>query len=229
MEREGDDKQQKNRQLDYLLLGLLVLCVALWGGLWQLSHESAEASFSLEDNRIAVEVFREAAPSLPPDGTTPSKAFHVAVPQPRAPIVVSVEEQKCLAQAIYFEARSEPIAGQRAVGTVILNRVRSKSYPDTICGVVWQGAPKLFSCQFSFACDGRSDNPKNPRAWNEALAIAADLLSNGTRSALHDNVLYYHAEYVSPAWASTMSKVAQIGKHVFYSSERRRARKVTPG
>ena len=229
MKREGEGKQQKSRQLDYLLLGLMALCLALVGGLWHLDRDSAEAFFSPEDNRVAVSVFREAAPSLPPDGTSPTKVTYAAIPQPRAPIVVSVEEQKCLAQAIYFEARSEPIDGQRAVGTVILNRVRSKSYPDTICGVVWQGAPKLFSCQFSFACDGRSDNPKNPRAWNEALAIAADLLSNGTRSALHDNVLYYHAEYVSPAWASTMSRVAQIGKHVFYSRERRLPRKTTPG
>ena len=148
---------------------------------------------------------------------------------------VSKEELECLAQAIYFEARGESIDGQWAVGDVVLNRVHSESYPNSVCGVVWQGAPRvgrpdrLFRCQFSFACDGRPEDTHNTVAWNQALDIARQMLHTGMRGSLHDNVLYYHAEYVSPAWAGAMLQVAQIGKHVFYIDERRRPKKATPG
>lgn len=146
---------------------------------------------------------------------------------------VSAEEQKCLAQAIYFEARGESVDGQQAVGDVVLNRVRSDSYPNSVCGVVWQGAPRtglpkrLFRCQFSFACDGRPETPYDKVAWEQAMEIAWEMLHMGMRGSLHDNVLYYHAEYVSPDWARAMQRVAQIGKHVFY--ERMRPNKATPG
>ena len=149
---------------------------------------------------------------------------------------VSEEDQKCLAQAIYFEARGESVDGQQAVGDVVLNRVLSESYPDSVCGVVWQGAPpygrrpaRLFRCQFSFACDGLSDTPYDKIAWEQAMEIAWGMLHTGARGSLHDNVLYYHAEYVSPTWAQAMFEVAQIGKHVFYSKERGRPDKTTPG
>lgn len=159
-----------------------------------------------------------------------------APPPPREPFQnVSEEEQKCLAQAIYFEARGEPVDGQQAIGDVVLNRVRSESYPDSVCGVVWQGVPRsgipdrLFRCQFSFACDGLPETPHNGPAWKQAMEIAWVMLHTGMRGSLHDNVLYYHAEYVSPAWARAMFQVAQIGKHVFYTKERRRLDKTTPG
>ena len=162
-------------------------------------------------------------------------AEQAALP-PRQPFQnASEEDQKCLALAIYFEARGESIDGQQAVGDVILNRVRSKSYPDSVCDVVWQGAKRygrparLFRCQFSFACDGRPETTPNEAAWEQAMDIASKMLHKGMRSSLHDNVLYYHAEYVSPAWAQAMLQVAQIGKHVFYTDERRRPKKATPG
>ena len=81
-------------------------------------------------------------------------------------------EKNCLARAIYFEARSEPEAGQIAVANVILNRVKSKRYPDSICGVVYDGAHRLNSCQFSFACDGKKDAPKSAKQWSKAKKLA---------------------------------------------------------
>lgn len=126
----------------------------------------------------------------------------------------------CLALAIYFEARSEPVAGQRAVGDVILNRMRADAYPDTICGVVFQGGQRRHACQFSFLCDGLSDRPYEQGAWEQALRLAREMLRGGGGSR-HGDILHYHAEYVEPEWARSMSERARIGKHVFYGGDGR--------
>lgn len=126
----------------------------------------------------------------------------------------------CLALAIYFEARSEPVAGQRAVGEVILNRMRAEAYPDTICEVVFQGGQRRHACQFSFLCDGLSDRPYEQGAWEQALRLAREMLRGGGGSRWGD-ILHYHAEYVEPEWAREMYERARIGKHVFYSGEGR--------
>lgn len=122
---------------------------------------------------------------------------------------------RCLKEAIYHEARGEPIYGQFAVAEVILNRVESPLYPDTICGVVNQNAHMRNACQFSFACNGRS------RAMTEARARAlagriADLMLAGAERELTDGATHFHATWVSPSWASRLVRTAQIGVHVFY-------------
>ena len=91
--------------------------------------------------------------------------------------------KSCLAQAIYFEARSESELGQLAVATVILNRAKAEHYPSSICGVVYQGASPLNGCQFSFACDGQSNLPQIDRAWETALAVTALALSDDSKPA----------------------------------------------
>ena len=88
------------------------------------------------------------------------------------------EAQRCLAQAIYFEARSEPVAGWEAVADVVINRALSPSYPGSICGVVFQGQYRRHKCQFSFACDGLSDRPKHRVLWRKALRMAGNKLVN---------------------------------------------------
>jgi spore germination cell wall hydrolase CwlJ-like protein len=131
---------------------------------------------------------------------------------------VQLAEENCLARAVYFEARSESALGQMAVAKVILNRVRSPHYPNTICGVVYQGTHRRNSCQFSFACDGQPDDVRQPGAWAQAKsiaqrAIAGDMnIGRGMHSATS-----YHADYVRPKWSRTLRKVTKIGRHVFYS------------
>lgn len=132
-------------------------------------------------------------------------------------------ERNCLAQAIYHEARGEPKEGQLAVANVIINRAMSKKYPTTICGVVYQNASKgKFKCQFTFACDGRSDNGTERAAWKRALALADEAFrefQNGKRPGVIPNsVLYYHTTAVNPSWSDKFRRVASIGAHVFYSS-----------
>ena len=127
-------------------------------------------------------------------------------------------ENYCLAQAIYFEARSETIEGQFAVGRVVLNRVNDARYPDTICGVVFQNQNWVDRCQFSFACDAFSDNPYEKASWKMARRIAnlvqSDWLPDDLGAATH-----YHADYVSPGWANRMDKTASVGRHIFYREE----------
>ena len=124
--------------------------------------------------------------------------------------------QSCLSRAIYFEARSESELGQLAVAKVILNRVRDRNYPNSICGVVYQGANRKNSCQFSFACDGNTDNPKMGKAWNQAKRVAARALNGGSGVRVISTATHYHADYVRPKWSSSMRRLIKIGRHIFY-------------
>ncbi|MGC6512800.1 MAG: cell wall hydrolase [Parvibaculales bacterium] len=122
----------------------------------------------------------------------------------------------CLAQAMYFEARSEPLEGWQAVGDVVINRVRDKRYPDTVCKVVFQGEFRRHRCQFSFACDGRSDRAYNRKFWDAAYDLAGELLVKGSNSEIAGLATHYHADYVEPRWSSYMEPITKIGRHIFY-------------
>ncbi|HET8722046.1 MAG TPA: cell wall hydrolase [Nitrospira sp.] len=128
-----------------------------------------------------------------------------------------VERQhRCLATAIYFEARGEPEEGQLAVAQVIMNRVRSPDWPDTICGVVYQGQWNKSGCQFSFACDGRSDTPKDQGKWELAMRLAKRVTNGEVFLKDIGHATHYHATYVNPRWSREMSLVERIGQHLFY-------------
>ncbi len=128
------------------------------------------------------------------------------------------EEATCLAQNIYFEARSEPIDGKLAVGHVVLNRVASKRFPDSICKVIRQGGERRRNrCQFSWWCDGRSDQPHNKDAWNTARLMAW-FIYNGQTVDPTGGALWYHAVYVKPYWRNAFIEGLQIGRHIFYTN-----------
>ena len=129
-------------------------------------------------------------------------------------------QQNCLTTAVYFEARSEPILGQLAVATVILNRVKSSN--SSICGVVYKGASHFNACQFSFACDGKPDIVEDRSAWREAVKISQLAVANDSKiyGAVLDNLsaaTNYHADYVDPRWSRSLNRLAKIGRHIFYS------------
>jgi spore germination cell wall hydrolase CwlJ-like protein len=133
------------------------------------------------------------------------------------------DERLCLTQAIYHEARGESREGQLAVANVIINRAMSKKYPSTICGVVFQNADKgRYKCQFTFACDGRSDMGRERTAWNRSMDMADEAFyefQRGERPGVVPNsVLFYHTTAVAPRWSNTFRRVAAIGSHVFYSA-----------
>ncbi len=128
----------------------------------------------------------------------------------------SDKERRCLAEAIYFEARGESEQGQAAVAQVVLNRVASGLYPPTICGVVYQNRRRLNACQFSFACDGRRLRVREPTSWRTAVRIAAEITNGRTYVSDVGASTHYHADYVRPRWAAQLEKMDVIGRHIFY-------------
>ena len=125
-------------------------------------------------------------------------------------------EQKCLAEAIYFEAATEPLKGQAAVAQVILNRVRNPTFPKSICGVVFQNEDWRNRCQFSFACDRKPDRVTSMRHWRTAKEIALAVTAGKIYLPEVSDSTHYHATYVNPNWARTMKRVGKIGLHIFY-------------
>lgn len=128
-------------------------------------------------------------------------------------------EAHCLAQAIYYEARGEPLPGQIAVAEVIINRKESRRYPNTICGVVFQNQHKKNRCQFSFACDGLTDTPPEGKTWRKSVSLANYVMADNSLR-LTDAATHYHADYVSPFWSEHLQKTVSIGRHIFYKGDR---------
>ena len=134
----------------------------------------------------------------------------------------SAEEVRCLAENIYFEARSESTAGRIAVALVTLNRVEHPNYPDTVCGVVKQtkyypsGRIDLHSCQFSWYCDGKSDEPTEA-CWDDILLMASIMLGWDSIDVT-DGALWYHSKKVKPDWADHYVQTVSIDNHIFYKA-----------
>ena len=125
------------------------------------------------------------------------------------------DEWACLAKALYFEARGETVKGQFAVAEVILNRVDSRAYPNSVCAVVHQGTGRRNACQFSFTCDGKADNIREAEAYAAAGKIARVMLEGGPR-ALTKGATHFHTTQVRPRWAHRFPRTAHIGAHLFY-------------
>ena len=128
-------------------------------------------------------------------------------------------QQRCLAAGIYFESRGEIEKGQAAVAQVILNRVKAPSYPNTICGVVYQNKHWRNRCQFSFACDGIYDRVNDKKAWKRAVRIPRDVSKGKIYLDKVADSTHYHATYVKPRWRKKMKVVDRIGVHIFYRTK----------
>ena len=131
----------------------------------------------------------------------------------------------CLAQNIYFEAGNQPLAGKIAVAHVVLNRLEHKSYPNNVCGVVYQAKlreswagnmiPIRNQCQFSWYCDGKSDEPLDTKTWLEVLRIARDI-QDGAWADITEGATHYHPTRVNPYWADSLNETVVINEHIFY-------------
>jgi len=124
-------------------------------------------------------------------------------------------EMKCMAQAVYYEARSETMSGQRAVAEVILNRVKSKHFPNSVCGVVFEGSERSTGCQFTFTCDGSMEHAPKGKGWNRSVQVANLVMSSGYSPSTYW-ATHYHTTEVNPVWSNTMRMTRQVGNHVFY-------------
>ncbi len=142
--------------------------------------------------------------------------------------IIKDSNAHCLAINIYHEARSDNLAGQFAVADVVLNRVESKRFPNTVCEVVHQGPTKLSwkndgsrtpirnMCQFSWWCDGKDDFPYDTESWHKAQYIAHSILNADTFRGISEGATHYHATYVDPTWNKAMLAIGRIGSHVFF-------------
>jgi len=134
-------------------------------------------------------------------------------------------EAFCLAQNIYFESGNQPMVGKIAVSHVVLNRVESDLYPNTVCDVVyqaemrenWKGdiVPVRNRCQFSWYCDGKSDDPVDSKTWIASMQLARRILQ-GEWSDITEGATHYHADYIHPFWADSLNRTTTIDNHLFY-------------
>ena len=143
-----------------------------------------------------------------------------------------IDESFCLAQNVYFEARNQPLAGQMAVISVTVNRMNDKRFPNTICGVVYQGQhrpswkdqtvmiPVKNRCQFSWYCDGKSDRVHDMETFNRIFELTTGVVDGSyTIADITEGATHYHADYVEPSWAKTKTKTIEIEDHIFYRWE----------
>ncbi|MEG3172834.1 cell wall hydrolase [Sphingomonas sp. ZB1N12] len=149
---------------------------------------------------------------------TPEAAAMPAVAPPFVTsnsVVDANRAAECLTAAVYYEARSQSVEGQRAVAQVVLNRVRDRAFPNSVCGVVYQGAERRTGCQFSFTCDGSMNRARELGAWDRARAVAAAALG-GSVFAPVGAATSFHTTSILPWWASSLARITTVGAHVFY-------------
>ena len=213
------------------LLSLLTIAAVVAALLWP-------ASRRLEDRAAKAEAAVHSAPpamklDLPPPDLlrplTPEEARLANEKRPfaggpgtpalpftiRADAVSRMRAIDCLTQAIYYEAASEGLDGGRAVAQVVLNRVRHPAYPNTVCGVVYQGSERSTGCQFTFTCDGSLLRTPSAYLWTRSRMIAQEALAGRVFAPVGLST-HYHADYVLPYWADSLDKMTQIGRHIFY-------------
>lgn len=129
---------------------------------------------------------------------------------------------KCLAEALYFEARGESVRGQFAVAEVILNRVDSTRFPDSLCGVIKQGTGKKYQCQFTYTCDGYKEVIREKKAFERVSKVARAAI-DGVAEDLTEGATHYHTTAVRPSWSRVYKETARIGVHIFYRHNYRTA------
>jgi spore germination cell wall hydrolase CwlJ-like protein len=161
----------------------------------------------------------ESGVSIAAKGEVNSNNQHIKTPAERLGLFdekARAKSEKCLAEAVYFEARGEAVRGQIAVAQVVLNRAFSGFYPNTVCAVVYQNKHRHLACQFTFACDNVADVVREPDMWDRAKKIAKAMLDGQLWLPEVAKSTHYHAYWVRPSWVHEMKKMYKYGVHTFY-------------
>jgi len=166
-------------------------------------------------------LFACAAPPPPPEpaAAAPAPAPQIVnLPQPETPPAAQPSERDCLAEAIYFEGRSEPRDARIAIAHVVLNRAADEKHAGHACEVIREGeANGRGKCQFSWRCDGLADKPREMEAWAEAQTLAAEVLEGKHKDPTNGALWFHHTRIADPPWAAKLRRTAQLGEHVFYA------------
>ena len=228
----GRVARRRRRRIVPLALAALLLVAAAIAGVFFYQKRQAAGGQGPAD--VTEETAGAAIPELPPPDLfrplSPEEAqklnaerpVELPAATPAAPFRLRADEISrlraidCLTQAIYYEAASEGVDGGRAVAQVVLNRVRHSGYPNSICGVVYQGSQRVTGCQFTFTCDGSLARTPVPYLWARSRMIASEALAGRIFSPVGYST-HYHADYVVPYWAASLDKVAVVGRHIFYN------------
>jgi hypothetical protein len=199
-----------NRMEDGMFRFAMVILMALTGvavadtPVKKLMDEEKRALSSISKNQLLSYLQR------PEVGLTYSRTWLDAQPK-----VSGGAQWECLTEALYFEARGETVKGQFAVAEVIMNRVDSAEFPDSVCGVINQGTGKRYQCQFTYTCDGHKEVIAEPRA-HARVGKVAKMMVNGAARPLTEGATHYHTRAVNPRWARVFPRTATIGVHHFY-------------
>ncbi len=215
-----------------VLAAVLAACSGMTGGAASAEGTTVQhidAMLGQERQALeAVGVTQASAIAAPPSAAlreirmTPAKVVYDDDFLATLPVAKGNEAWSCLSQALYFEARGESVKGLFAVAEVILNRVDSAAYPNSVCGVINQGTGKRYACQFTYTCDGNSTTIHEHDAY-ERVAKVARLVLDGAPRALTEGATHYHTRAVNPNWASRFPRTASIGAHHFYRQPTRTA------
>ena len=209
-------------------LGVAGLVLAAWLlSIWSAARPGAEVATAPQMPRDLIEATRGAQAAIVVTGQR-AQQINAALPFTSGPIAaanpfslaganLTAQERalRCLTQAVYYEAGFEPLDGRRAVAQVVLNRVRHPAFPHSVCGVVYDGSSRP-GCQFSFTCDGSLRRAPAPAVWAAAEQVAREALAGQVESTV-GLATHYHANYVAPYWAPRLTKLRQIGAHIFYT------------
>jgi spore germination cell wall hydrolase CwlJ-like protein len=174
---------------------------------------------------FAMLMFYVISDASPSSIATEEEAAVVTVEQPvvqfnnERELQLAQEELECLALAVYHESRNQPILGQMATASVVLNRAKSSGFPDQICGVIKDGG-SVAPCQFSWYCDGKPDTPYEIAPWRTAKAVAEFVLDHREVDMLNGADHFHDTSIDPPGWASRMTRVARIGDTIYYASRR---------
>ncbi|MCP3459841.1 cell wall hydrolase [Bradyrhizobium sp. CCGUVB23] len=183
-----------------------------------MSDPDMKVTASLPPSSEEVARATEGGESVAPKGEVNADDQRVRSPAERLALDEKsrAKSEKCLAEAVYFESRGEAVRGQMAVAQVVMNRVFSGKYPDTVCGVVYQNKYRHFACQFTFACDNNPDVIREPDMWERAKKIAKATLDGQIWLPEVGKSTHYHAYWVRPSWVAEMKKMYKFGVHTFY-------------
>jgi spore germination cell wall hydrolase CwlJ-like protein len=221
-------KPDWGRLLPVGILASALVVLAAGYGLQFAGYGVAGAAISSPQNRLVMEL-----PAIEPlmfKPTPPDEALAInasipvsGLPNPAASpygfaskdLQEYTKSLHCLTAAVYYEAAIESTDGQRAVAQVVINRVRHAAYPKSICGVVFQGSERKTGCQFTFTCDGSLRRKPSQRGWQRAQAVAQAALGGSVYKAV-GWATHYHTNWVVPYWSASLTKVANVGTHIFY-------------
>lgn len=192
-------------------------------GDWKDERAAPPVDMSARPPNIPEPIYKELTPEealveneeIPFSGAPVEAALPVVFPMNALAIVGQRTATDCLTSAIYYEGATEPLAGRRGIAQVILNRARHPAFPNSVCGVVYQGSERRTGCQFTFTCDGSLNRRPSRGGWDAARKVANAALNGAVEPAV-GMATHYHADYVVPYWASSLDKIVKVGAHIFY-------------